>query len=127
VHFDRATLRRAHDVDNSAITAEILKNIRAELREGLQGVNHRLDGLSHHVHGIDHRLDGIDHRLDGIDHRLNGVERRQVESEVRISTELVALAGVVREVRDAIRDDRVLRARVEDHEVRITALENPRG
>ena len=84
------------------LTVEILKSIRDEIR-------------------------GTNTRIDDTNQRLGLVERRQVESEVRLATELVALAGVVREVRDAVRDDRVSRVRVDDHERRIEALERRRG
>ena len=92
-------------MDTSDLTIEILKSIRDEVR----GTNTRVDDL------------GV--RLDETNARLGSLERRQLESDVRLSTEVVTLVGVVREVRDAIRDDRVSRVRVEDHERRIVALE----
>ena len=46
---------------------------------------------------------------------------------MRLSTELVAVIGAVREVRDLLREDRVLRGRVEDHERRIAAIETRVG
>jgi hypothetical protein len=55
--------------------------------------------------------------------RLERLERRQTETEVRLSTELVAVVGAVREVRDVLRDDRGLRERVDDHERRLVAVE----
>ena len=54
---------------------------------------------------------------------LDRLERRQTESEVRISSELVAVAGAVTQLRDAILEDRDLRNKVAEHERRITALE----
>ena len=62
-------------------------------------------------------------RLEGTNSRLDRLERRQVEAEVRISTELVAVAGAVREMRDAFLEDRRLAAQVGDHERRISVLE----
>jgi hypothetical protein len=35
---------------------------------------------------------------------------------VRLATEIVGVAGAVREVRDLLREDRALRGRVDDHE-----------
>jgi hypothetical protein len=52
---------------------------------------------------------------------------RQTEIEVRLSTELVAVVGAVREVRDLLREDRVLQGRVDDHERRIAAIETRVG
>lgn len=99
-------------METSDLTIEILKSIRDEVR----GTNTRVDDLGA-------RVDALGARLDETNTRLGSLERRQVESEVRLSTEIVTLVGVVREVRDAIRDDRVARVRVEDHERRIVALE----
>lgn len=87
------------------ITIEILKDIR----EGVRATNSRLDETNA--------------RLDGANVRLDRLEQRQTETEIRIATELVGVAGALREVRDELRQDRVLRARVDDHERRIAAIE----
>jgi hypothetical protein len=55
--------------------------------------------------------------------RLDRLEQRQTATEIRIATELVGVAGALREVRDELRQDRTLRARVDDHERRIAATE----
>jgi hypothetical protein len=81
---------------------EILKSIRDELR----GTNGRIDSLAV---------------------GLDALERRQVESEVRLSTELLGVVGAVREVRDAVREGRVSRRRVDEHERRLAALEKRRA
>jgi hypothetical protein len=52
---------------------------------------------------------------------------RQTGTEVRLATELVAVAGAVREVRDLLREDRGLRDRVDDHERRLSAVERGAG
>ena len=62
-------------------------------------------------------------RLEVTNHRLERLERRQVEAEVRISTELVAVAGAIREMKDTFLEDRHLTAQVSDHERRIALLE----
>ena len=105
------------------VTVEILKSIRDEV----QGLRADVHGLSAEVHGTNDRLDGTNDRLDGTNDRLGRLERRQTETEVRLSTELVAVVGAVREVRDLLREDLGLRARVEDHERRITAVETRVG
>jgi hypothetical protein len=56
--------------------------------------------------------------------RLERLERRQVEAEVRISTEIVAVAGAIREMKDAFLADRRLVDQVSDHERRIQTLES---
>jgi uncharacterized protein YPO0396 len=106
------------------VTIEILKGIRDEVR----GTNERLDAMNADLSG---RIDATNDRLDALNVDLSGridrVERRQVESEVRITTELVALGGTLREMRDAFLEDRELRAQVADHERRIGMIEKGSG
>jgi hypothetical protein len=66
-------------------------------------------------------------RVDLVVEWMDRVERRQTETEVRLTTELVAVAGAVREVRDLLREDRGLRDRVDDHERRLTSVEQRAG
>jgi hypothetical protein len=106
------------------LTIEILKGIREEARktnERLDVTNDRLDELRTDM--VD-RLDEL--RTDMVD-RIERVERRQTETEVRLATELVAVGSAVREVRDLLREDRVLRDRVDDHERRLVAVERRTG
>jgi hypothetical protein len=84
------------------LTIEILKGIRDEVRTLRQDTNSGFADTSE---------------------RLGRLERRQTETEVRLSTELVAVVGAVHEVRDVLRDDRGLRERVDDHERRLVAME----
>jgi hypothetical protein len=88
------------------VTIEILRSIRDELHEGLAGVRHELAGITG---------------------RMDRVERRQTEAELRVATELVAISGVVREIRDAYREERALSHRVEDHERRLSEVERRVG
>jgi len=76
------------------LTIEILKSIRDEVRT----TNTRIETL---------RAD-TNARFDETNQLIEGVDRRQVETEVRLSTELVAVVGAVREVRDLLREDRLL-------------------
>jgi len=69
----------------------------------------------------------INGRLDETNTRLDRLDRRHVEAEVLLSTELLALTGTVREVRDLLRDDRGARDRVDDHERRIGVIEGRLG
>ena len=59
--------------------------------------------------------------------RLERLERRQVEAEVRIATEIVAVGGAIREMKDAFLEDRRLTEQVSDHERRIQTLESREG
>jgi hypothetical protein len=49
------------------------------------------------------------------------------EMEIRLATELIAVAGAVREVRDVLIEQSAVVARVDDHERRITDLERRTG
>jgi hypothetical protein len=51
----------------------------------------------------------------------------QTATEVRLATELVGVAGAVREVRDLLREDRARRVRLDDHERRISEMERGTG
>lgn len=66
-------------------------------------------------------------RLDQTNDRLDRLERRQTETEVRLSTELVAVASAVRDLSALLREDRAFRAKVEEHDQRIAALEKKVG
>jgi len=80
------------------LTIEILKGIRDEVRT----TNTNLEALRADTGA---RIEAL--RAD-TNARFDQLERRQVETEVRLSTELVAVVGAVREVRDLLREDRGL-------------------
>ena len=54
---------------------------------------------------------------------LESLEKRQVESEIRLATELVGVARAVTEVRDLLRDRLDDRDRIDDLEQRVSTLE----
>lgn len=54
-------------------------------------------------------------------------DARLVSLETRIATELIAVGGTLREVRDLLRESLDHRARLDDHEHRIGALERDTG
>ncbi len=87
------------------LTTQILVEIRDEMRS------------------MNGRLDQTNGRLDQTIHRLERLERRQVEAEVRISTEIVAVHGAIRELTDVMRTGNAIGGRVDDHERRLTLLE----
>ena len=91
------------------ITVRILEQIRDEVRQ------------------TNIRLDGVSQRLDGVSERVERVEKRQTGAEVHLATEIVAVAGAVGSLRDAILEDRQLRGQVADHETRLRRLERSTG
>ncbi|MEK6609084.1 MAG: hypothetical protein AABZ30_15610 [Myxococcota bacterium] len=98
------------------ITVEILRGIRSDM----QGVRQEMQAMCQEQHATNERLDATNERLD----RLG---RRQTETEVRLSTELVAVAKAVNDVRDLLRENLSVRGEVADHERRIGALERRPG
>ena len=102
------------------LTIEILKGIRDEVRT----TNTRLEALRLDTNA---RFDETNHRLVETNQGLDRLERRQTEADVRLATELVAVVGAVREVRDLLREDRTLEDRIDDHERRIAAIETRAG
>ena len=68
-------------------------------------------------------LKGTNVRLDRVESRVAAVENRQTETEVRLATEIIAVARAVGEVRDLLWDGLAIRAQVDDHERRLSALE----
>jgi hypothetical protein len=98
------------------VTTEILIEIRDEIRATRTDLSTRIDETNA-------RLDQTNGQLDQTNTRLDRVERRQTAGEVRLSTEIVAVVGAIRELRDAIVEDRDLRGVVLSHEQRIARLE----
>ena len=93
------------------ITIEILKEIRDEIR----ATNGRLDETA------------LDETRTEMSDRFERLEHRQVVTETRIATELIAVAGAVNALREDLREDRALRRRVDEHERRIQTLERQAG
>jgi len=79
------------------------------------------------LRGIRDGVHQTNDRLDDLVDRVERVEGRQTQTEVRLASELVAVGGAVREVRDLLREDHALRDRVDDHERRLTAIEQRTG
>jgi archaellum component FlaC len=110
----------------SDLTIAILKGIREDIqgvRDEVQGVRDDVQGVRDEVQGVRDELRTTNTRLD----RLERLDRRQVEAEVRLATELLALTNTVRDVRDLVRADRAVHDRVDDHERRIGVIEGRLG
>jgi len=101
------------------LTNQILIEIRDEIRTTRTDLSGRIDETNQ-------RLDQTNQRLDQSNQRLDRLERRQVEGEIRISTEVVALTGALNQLKDTLLEDRDLRQTVLDHERRLRSLEATR-
>ncbi|MBI5477437.1 MAG: hypothetical protein HY906_01200 [Deltaproteobacteria bacterium] len=107
-------------MDGADVTIEILKSIRDEIRR----TNERLDaGLG----DLRTEIRATNEHLGATNERLERLERRQTESEVRLATELTAVAHAVREVRDLLADRLDLRDEVKALDRRVTDLERRAG
>jgi hypothetical protein len=102
------------------LTIEILKDIRDETRK----TNERVEALERTVANEFVNVRG---EIASVRGEVKGLRAEAQETEVRLATELVAVAGAVREVRDLLREDRLWRLRVDDHERRIAAMERHTG
>jgi hypothetical protein len=69
------------------VTNEILRAIQTDMR------------------GVRDDLGGVRDDLRELGARVERVERRQVDAEIRLSTEIVSVVGVMQEVRDLLRDN----------------------
>jgi len=91
------------------LTTEVLMQIRDELR----------------VTGgkIDKTNEELQRTRQELVERIDRLERRQLESEVHLATELVSVAGAIKELSKLVAEDRQLRGQVADHEKRLSSLE----
>jgi hypothetical protein len=102
------------------LTPEILKSIRKDITDLRTDFKGEIRELRAELKGESGQLRG---GLAEANVRLDRLHQRQVETEVRLATELVNVVSAIHEVRDELRADRELRSRVEDHERRIGRLE----
>jgi hypothetical protein len=102
------------------VTVEVLREIRSDLG----GVRDEIAGLRAETKS---ELREVRLAIEATNERVASVERRQAETEVRLATEIVAVAGAVRDLRDVLVADREMRTQVADHEGRIQKLERRTG
>ena len=103
----------------SDLTTQVLIEIRDEVR----GLRDDVGGLRGEVGGLRSEVGGLRNEVGELRGEVKEVRRRQVDSEVRFATVLTDVIGAVNRVRDAVVDGYRFGERVEDHERRISALE----
>jgi septal ring factor EnvC (AmiA/AmiB activator) len=104
----------------------VLREIRDEAKQTnarLDQTNARLDQTNARLGQTNARLDVMGDRIDVMGDRLERVEKRQVASELRLATELVAVTSAIHELKGVLLVDRELRRDILDHERRIQTLE----
>jgi len=92
--------------------------------ERVDETNRRVDAVVGRVDETNSRLDVVIERLDGLEKRVGALESRLAQSEMRVVTELLAVQHVLADVRDRLVDSLAQHDRVDDHERRISQLEN---
>jgi chromosome segregation ATPase len=106
--------------DIPSLTLAVLKGLRADLNQGLASVRTEIQRTNE-------RLDQTNERLDQTNERLDRLERRQTETEVRLATELVAVAAAVGDLKTLLDTRLELRNTVSNHEHRLAAVEKKLG
>jgi type IV pilus biogenesis protein CpaD/CtpE len=113
------------------LTIEILKSIRDEVkgvRDEVRVTNERVDALGREMRGSLAGLRGeARDGIAGLSERIDAVREQQVHTEMRLATELIASTAEFRALRDELRKTGFARARLDDHEMRIEALEKRTG
>lgn len=110
---------------------EVLKEIRDEAKQ----TNARLDQTNARLESLEGRVDFLEKRttkgfeelgkqLEAHAERIHGLAGRRSESELRLATEVTALADVTRQVRDLLSSKLDDHATVIDHERRIRSIQD---
>lgn len=95
------------------LSTEVLIQIRDELHsngEEVKRTNEKLDRMR-----------------EELSMRIEHLEKRQIDSEVRLATELVAVAGGIKDLTRLVAEDRNLRNQVADLQARVGQLERKTG
>lgn len=100
----------------------ILK-ILTEMRDELRQSNSRLGVAGQRLQVARDRLEIVGRRLEVVGDGEKEIARHLFESEMRMTTELVATRGVLEQVRDTLVQSLQHRDRIDDHERRISTLE----
>ena len=107
---------------DDSITVEILKDIRKELQT-LRDTSHQdMTDLRQELSEVRQYSRETRDELRATREQLI---RRGAESEIRLSTEIVAHGAIMAQIRDSLRAG--VQTKLSDHERRIAALEKKRG
>jgi predicted nucleic acid-binding Zn-ribbon protein len=104
------------------LTIEILKSIRDEVK----GVRGEVKSVRDELTNVKNEVTSVRNEVRLTNERVDALRDQQVRTEIRLATELVTVAGEFRALREDLRSAGV-RARLDDHEQRIGALENRTG
>jgi hypothetical protein len=94
-------------------TSDLTVRILSEIRDEIRGTRADLSA----------KIDQTNARLEETNQKVDLLARRQTETEVRLATEIVALAGAVDRTNKLLRERLDDRDRIDDIDRRVTALE----
>jgi len=94
-------------------TSDLTVRILSEIRDEIRGTRADLSA----------KIDQTNERLEETNQKVDLLARRQTETEVRLATEIVALAGAVDRTNKLLRERLDDRDRIDDIDRRVTALE----
>lgn len=94
-------------------TSDLTVKILSEIRDEIRGT--RVD--------LSAKIDQTNARLEETNQKVDLLARRQTEAEVRLATEIVALAGAVDRTNKLLRERLDDRDRIDDIDRRVSALE----
>ncbi|MBN8612787.1 MAG: hypothetical protein J0L92_19485 [Deltaproteobacteria bacterium] len=94
-------------------TSDLTVKILSEIRDEIRGT--RVD--------LSAKIDQTNARLEETNQKVDLLARRQTETEVRLATEIVALAGAVDRTNKLLRERLDDRDRIDDIDRRVSALE----
>ena len=55
----------------------MIRSLRSDLDQRIDGLDQRIDGLDRRIDGIERRIDGLDRRIDQIEERMRMLEAAQ--------------------------------------------------
>lgn len=83
-----------------------LGSLEVEVRQGFEAVGAHFTVLTLRMDRLETRVVGATDIVEAAATRFERLERRQHAADMRVATELVAVAAAVREVRDLLRETR---------------------
>jgi hypothetical protein len=117
-------------------SADDVKMSEKPVPETLESIAARIEALNQRFDAVDQRFDGVDQRFAGIDQRFTTVDQQMAEMKAHLGIKIEAVDAKVATVYDAViamreeakrnaTEHRTFTKRLDDHDVRILALEKP--
>ncbi len=118
------------DVSESAITTQVLIQIRDEMRAMRASFEARFDGLEarmsrleNRMESLEARMDALEARIDAIEKRMDSLERRTTAAEKRGDDVDLTLKQLERTINDLVGESNALVGRIDSLEMRTDAID----